>query len=45
MDSGFNFFGFDRIYRIIFYSPEAIEIFGFHLESQKKYPINPVNPV
>jgi len=28
-----------------FFSPEAIEFFGFHPESQKQYPVNPVNPV
>jgi hypothetical protein len=28
----------------IFLFAGAIEIFGFHLESQK-YPVNPVNPV
>ena len=29
---------------IITFSPKAIEIFGFHPESQKN-PVNPVNPV
>jgi len=29
----------------IFYSPKVIEFFGFHQESQKQYPVNPVNPV
>ena len=28
-----------------FYSPKAIEFFGFHLESQKEYPVNPVYSV
>jgi hypothetical protein len=30
---------------LFFHSPKAIEILGFHLESQEKNYVNPVNPV
>jgi hypothetical protein len=30
---------------LIFYSPEAIEVFWLSSGKPKKYPVNPVNPV